>query len=122
MLQASPADPRSVSPRLIGVVYLAFFVTAALGTFLTRSVVSPGDAAATASAIHAHEDVFRAGFAVSLVSNALYIGVTALFYRFFGPVNWVVSLIAAFFSMAGCVVQIAGGVLQVGALAVLTDG
>ena len=122
MPEASLDDPRFISPRLIGAVYLGFFVTAALGLYLTRGVVSPGDAAATANAIQAHGDLFRAGFAVTLVSNVLYIGVTALFYRFFGPVNWAISLMAAFFSLAGCVVQIAGGLLQVGALAVLADG
>ena len=49
------------------------------------------------------------------------VGVTALFYRFFGPVNWVISLMAAFFSIAGCVVQISGGLFQLGAMAVLAD-
>jgi len=69
----------------------------------------------------AHEAVYRSGFAVGLIANALYIAVTALLYRLFEPVNRNMSLLAAFFSLVGCAVQIFGGLLQLAPLAVLGD-
>ncbi|HEY8051169.1 MAG TPA: DUF4386 domain-containing protein [Ramlibacter sp.] len=114
-------SPNPVSPRAAGVIYLLFFVTAAAGLFFTRSVVVPGDAAGTAAALMSHAGTFRAGFALTLVSNALYLALTALFYRLFGPVNWQVSTVAAFFGVAGCIVQIVAGVFQLGALALPAD-
>lgn len=121
MNDALATPSRDPSPRSIGIVYLLFFVTAAVGTFLARSLVVSGDPAATAAAMQAHEDVFRAGFAITLVSNSLYLAVTALFYRLYGPSNWALSLVAAFFSVAGCIVQIVGGLFQLGAMSMLAD-
>lgn len=69
------------SARAIGVVYLSYFLTAFLGGFLAKGLVVPGDAAATANSILAHEALYRSGVAVSLIANATYIAVTALFYR-----------------------------------------
>jgi hypothetical protein len=67
----------------------------------------------------AHETLYRAGFAIGLLSNAIYIVVTALFYRLFEPVNRGMSLLAAFFSLAGCSVQLFGGLFQLAPLVVL---
>lgn len=108
--------------RTIGVVYLLFFVTAFFAAFLTKGLVVPSDAAATANSILAHEALYRSGISVGLIANVLYIAVTALFYRLFEPVNRNLSLLAAFFSLVGCAVQIVGGLLQVVPLAVLGDG
>lgn len=117
-------DPeRSPHPkaRALGVVYLLFFLTAFSAPFLTNGLVVPNDAAATRNNILAHEALYRSGFAIGLISNALYIAVTALFYRLFEPVNRDVSLLAAFFSLVGCAVQIFGGLLQLAPLAILGD-
>ncbi len=104
---------QSPTARAIGVVYLFYFLTAFVAEFLVKGVVVPGDAASTANNILAHESLYRAGFAVGLIANVIYIAVTALFYRLFGPVNWSMSLIAAFCSLTGCAIQIFGGLLQV---------
>jgi hypothetical protein len=105
--------------RAIGVIYLLYFLTAFFGTFLLRGLVIPGDAAATANNILDHETLYRSGFAVNLVANTIYIIVTALFYRLFEPVNRNISLLAAFFSLVGCTVQIFGGLFQLAPLAIL---
>jgi hypothetical protein len=107
--------------RTIGVVYLLFFLTAFSAVFLTNGLVVPSDAAATANSILAHETLYRSGCAVGLISNASYIAVTALLYRLLEPVNRSMSLLAAFFSLVGCAVQIVGGLLQLAPLAVLGD-
>jgi len=109
------------SARTIGVVYLLYFLTAFLSAFLMKGLVVPGDAAATANSILTHEASYRLGFAADLIANAIYIAVTALFYRLFGPVNWSLSLVAAFVSLVGCAIQIFGGLLQLAPLVVLRD-
>ncbi len=107
--------------RTIGFVYLLYFLAAFCGGFLTKSLVAPGDAAATANNILAHEALYRSGFAVGLIANVIYIAVTVLFYRLFAPVNRSMSLLAAFLSLVGCTIQIAGGVLQLAPLVILGD-
>lgn len=107
--------------KTVGVVYLLYFLTAFLGTYLSKGLVVPGNAAATAKGILAHEALYRSGFAVGLVANAIYIVLTALLYRLFEQVNRNVSLLAAFLSLAGCTMQIAGGVLQLAPLLILSD-
>ena len=107
--------------KIIGAVYLCYFVAAFSGIFLMKGIVIPTDPLATADNMLSHESMYRAGFAIGLVANAIYLAVTALFYRLFGPVNWNLSLIAAFLSFAGCVVQIFGGLLQLAPLVLLQD-
>jgi hypothetical protein len=122
MMEQIVEDPPQPNARTIGVVYLLYFLTAFFGLFLTKGVVVPGDAAATATSILAHEDLYRSGFAIGLIANAIYIAVTALFYRLFEPVNRSMSLLAAFFSLVGCAIQICAGILQLAPLVILGDG
>jgi len=117
---ARQGAPR-LTARTIGAVYLLYFLTAFAAPLLSRELVVPGDAAATARGIVSHEALYRSAFAVGLVANAIYIAVTALFYRLLGPVSWSLSLMAAFFSLAGCAIQICGGLLQLAPLVILKD-
>ena len=105
--------------RPIGVVYLLFFVWAISAVVLTKGLVVSGDAAATATNILAHETRYRASIAVGLIGNLLYLVLTALLYRLFEPVDRTLSLVAAFFSVAGCVVQLLAAVLQFAPLELL---
>jgi hypothetical protein len=68
-----------------------------------------------------HETLYRSGLAVDLAGNALYIVLTALLYRLLGPANWSVSLVAAFFALAGCTAQIVGTIFRLIPLTVLKD-
>lgn len=108
--------------RLIGAIWLAYFLTAIVGGYLVRGLAAPTDAAATAQNILAHETLYRSGLAVGLVANAMYIALTALLYRLFAPVNRSISLVAAFFSLVGCATQIIGGLLQLAPLVILGGG
>lgn len=109
------------SPRTIGWVWLLYFVTGILGTLLTRGILVPADAAATANNILTHTTLWRAGFAVDLVSNLIYIALTALVFGLFRPVNPTLALLAAFFSLVGCTVQIMGELLRVAPSVVLAN-
>ena len=94
--EASP----SLKARIAGGLYLSgvanLFAGAVLGT-----IVVNGDAAATAHNILAHETLYRLAFTADLITVPCYIAVSALFYNLFKPVNRSLSLIAAFFGLAG---------------------
>ena len=107
--------------RIIGVVYVSYFLIAFLGDFFIKRVLVAGDPAATATNLLAHEATYRAGFAIGMVGNMIYIVLTALFYRLLKPVNGTISLLMAFFSLVGCTTQIMAGILQLAPLAVLRD-
>jgi Domain of unknown function (DUF4386) len=107
--QMAEASPRSRA-RITGAIYLLFYLTAVLGTFFTPA--SPDN-------IVAHETAFRLGFALTLISNACYVAVTALFYRLFWPVSRSIALVAAFFGLLGCAVTAFGSLFQLAPLVLL---
>ena len=85
---------REVSPspraRMTGALYLLYFLTAILGLLLGSR-----------------------GFAVSgnvtnVISTVCYLVVTLLFYGLFKPVSGRLSLLAALFSLGGCIVMSLG--------------
>ena len=109
------------SPRTIGWVWVIYFATGILGTLLTRGILVPTDAAATANNILTHASLWRAGFAVDLVANLIYIALTALLFGLFRPVNPTLALLAAFFSLVGCTTQIMGELLRLAPTVVLAN-
>jgi hypothetical protein len=109
------------SPRTIGVIWLLYFLTGILGTLLTRGIVVSTDAASTANNILAHASLYRAGFTVDLASNLIYIALTALLFGLFRPVNPRLALLAAFFGLVGCTVQIVGELLRLAPSVVLEN-
>src|SRR5574337_2144992 len=119
MMERIVEDSPRPKARTIGAVYLLYFLTAFFSAFLMKGLVVSDDAAATANSILAHGALYRSGFAVGLIANALYIVLTALFYGLFEPVDRSLSLVAAFFSLVGCAIQIFGGVLQLVPLVIL---
>jgi len=118
------ASPR-LKARITGVVYLLFFLTVVLGEVFIRQAgisglgVLPGDAAATANTILAHEASYRLGWALGLISTACYVALMALFYQLFTPVNRSLSLLAAFFGLVGCAITAFGSLFQLAPLVVL---
>src|SRR5258708_30592412 len=104
------AAPMLVKVRSTGIVYLLYFLTAMLGAALTPT---------TANKILANVPSFQFGFAVSMISLALYIVVTALFYNLFKPVNRDLALLAASFSLVGCAIQAFGSLFQLAPLVIL---
>ena len=118
-LAIEPTSPPS--PRVIGVVWVLYFLIGVLGALLTRGIIVPTDAASTANNILTHATLYRAGFAVDLVANLIYIALTALLFGFFRPVNPTLALLAAFFSLVGCAVQIMGELLRLAPTVVLAN-
>src|ERR1035441_8535465 len=99
--KSSPA----MKARLAGVIYLisGMAYSYADGNVHGKILVT-GDAAATAHNILANGRLLQLSFASNLISTVLYITVTLLLYELLKPVNRSISLLAAFFSMAGSVI------------------
>jgi hypothetical protein len=116
MMERIAEAPR---PRITGVVYLLYFLTAVLSEFFLRGLVVSGDAASTANNILSHQPLFRLGSATGLIATVCYIAVTALFYELFRAVSRGLSLLAAFFSLVGCAILAFGSLFQLAPLVVL---
>ncbi|HEU0209185.1 MAG TPA: DUF4386 domain-containing protein [Candidatus Binatia bacterium] len=108
--------------RIIGLVYLLFFLTSILSVASLKGLVVKNDSAAMANAIVAHEQLFHLGVATGLIGTGFYVALVALFYMLFEPVNRSVSLVAAFFGLVGCAIQASGSAFQFFTLANLGDG
>lgn len=122
--QIAQISPRSRA-RITGVVYLLFFLTAILGEFFMRQAgisgigVVTADSSSVANSLLAHETSFWLGWALSLISTACYVAVTAMFYQLLKPVGKNLALIATFCSLVGLAITAFGGLFQLAPLVVL---
>ena len=90
MMEENREVSRGPRARVTGGLYLAYFLTAIFGAVL----MSRGFAVA--------------GNVTNVISTLCYLVVTVLFYGLFKPVSGRLSLLAALFSLGGCVVMILG--------------
>jgi hypothetical protein len=106
--------------RITGLLYLLTIVAGIFAQgFVSGRLVIDGDAAATATNILAHRDLFQLGFAVYLIEMACQIAMTALFYELLKPAGRSVSLLAAFLGLSGCVIKTFSRVFFIAPLFVL---
>ena len=68
-------------------------------------IIVSGDAAATAANIMAGEQMWRLNFVALLIAGAVYIAVIAILYELFRPGSPTLSIVAAFFGLAGCAIS-----------------
>jgi len=116
------ARPRTVA-RIAGILYLLDILTSLLGDSLAgRTRVVPGDAAATAASIIAHEPLLRLGVAASLFATACYAAVTVLFYALFKVVNRRLARLVMFTSLAALAIWSSGTLSELAATLVLPGG
>ena len=112
---------REESPRLkariAGGFWLLCIVAGIVGFMASGPLIVVNDAAATAANILANESLFRVGFAANLISGVAYVGVTVFMYYVLKPVSRSLSLLAAFFGLAGVAI---GGIAWVSNLAPLS--
>ena len=90
------SSPR-LEARIAGFLYLLVIL---LGGFaeigVRQELVAAGDPAATATAIMAHQGLFRLGFAAEMMTNVIAIPLTLIFYRLLSPVGrfWLLLAVA----------------------------
>jgi hypothetical protein len=98
-------DTRSgTSPRLLartaGLLYLVIIALGLTGELVVRSsIVSPGDATATAAQIAASGGLFRVGFLADSVMFLCDVALAVLLYVLLRPVNKTISLMAMCFRL-----------------------
>jgi Domain of unknown function (DUF4386) len=119
MERIAEASPR-FKARIAGVFYLLTTLTRMfVEIFVRNRLVVSDDAAATATNILAHEQLWWWGFAADILAFASYVALTALLYELFKPVNRSLSLVAAFFSLVACVVQAISSLFHLAPLVLL---
>jgi hypothetical protein len=114
-------SPRRLS-RVAGALYLVNILGGAFAiTVVPAVIVVPGDVAATAQNIQAHELLYRAGLAAHLVVTTTNVPLAVIFYELFAVVNRRLALLDAFFILVATAVETAGLLGQFAPL-VLLDG
>ena len=116
MIVRSRIDSPVQQARIAGACWLLCILTSVAGFIAAAPLIVANDAAATAANILANESLFRLGFIANLISGLSYLGVTALLYNLLRPVSRSLSLLAAFFGLAGIAI---GGTSWVSNLAPL---
>lgn len=102
--------------RIAGACWLLCIV-AGLASFMAAGpLIVANDAAATGANVLANESLYRLGFALDLISGASYLVTTVFIYFVLKPVGRSLSLLAAFFGLAGVAI---GGVAWVSRLGLL---
>lgn len=105
MRRGGPVAPARLA-RIAGVCYLAVIaggVFAAL--FVREPLFTAGDAAATASAIAAHETLWRWGIAVHLLYLLPGAAAAVILYRLFRPVGATLALLALVFALSDVAIE-----------------
>ena len=116
------ASPRALA-RMCGALYLYIMVAGTFAELGVRSrLVVPGDAAATAANIGAHETLFRLGFSGELLHLACDVGVAILLYALLRRVDRNVALLAAFMRLACDVVLAFASLSHFATLRLLAGG
>lgn len=93
------------SARLVGALWLLYFVTAAPLAFRT-SLIAPGNPAESAARIAHSELLYRATLVSDLASYALYLIIASLLYQLLRNVSEAWAAAGGLFTIAGCVVLI----------------
>ena len=105
--------------RMTGFFWLMTIVMGSMAMFVDGRLALRSDAAVAAANILGQQSFYRLGITANLVSTLCYLAATLFIYDLLKPVNRTLSLLAAFFSLAGCVVSSVGFVLQLGPVAVV---
>jgi hypothetical protein len=96
--QTPEASPR-LQARIAGFLYLIIIVAGAFGYTSGSKLIVWTDAAATAASILASEQLWRLSLGAMLVMLACDVGVAAIFYVLFEPVNKTLSLVGLAFRL-----------------------
>ena len=116
------ASPRHLA-RIAGGLYLIIIVGGffAIG-YVPAALVVPGDAAATAHNILAHELLYRFGLVAHIIVLPCNIPLALIFYDLFKVVNRRLALLVVFFTLVGTAVEGANLLNQFAPLMLLGSG
>ncbi len=110
------ASPRALA-RIGGALYLVIIAIGLWGEVFVRGrIVVPGDAAATAANLRAHEALWRTGIAAELLLLISAIALLAIFYVLLRPVSRDLALLAVFFNLVSITIEATVALALLGAL------
>jgi hypothetical protein len=90
----------NVQARIAGALYILVILLAGFAEVAVRQgLVAPGNVAATAHNIIAHESLFRLGFAAEAITNLIAIPVTLIVYWLLAPVSRPLAMTALVFDL-----------------------
>src|SRR5437016_5214902 len=119
MMQSNSELSPQFKARAAGGLWLLCIISGMAGFVVGAPLIVANDAAATAANILAKESLFRLGFAADLVSGLSYVGVTVFIYCLLKPVSRSLSLLGAFFGLAGVAIGGASWVIHLAPLLLL---
>ena len=105
--------------RAAGFFWLMTILTGMFAFVTGGRFIVPGDAAATATNIMAHESLYRCSFVANIIATACYLAVTLLIFFLLKPVNRNIALLGAFFSLTGCAAGAVSGLAYLAPLNIL---
>jgi hypothetical protein len=109
--------------RAVGVLYLVIILGGIFAEIFVRGrIVVSNDAAATASNILAHEQMFRLGFAAQLIPLLCNLPLAVMFYELLKVVNRRVAMVVVLFSVVGSAVEAATLLTHYAPLVILKRG
>jgi len=119
MTQSNTELSPQFQARAAGSLWWLCIISGMVGFVLGAPLIVAKDATATAANILAKESLFRLGFVADLVSGLSYVGVTAFIYYLLKPVSRSLSLVGAFFGLAGVAIGGASWVIHLAPLLLL---
>jgi hypothetical protein len=104
VLSAAPRDEDpTIIARAAAVCYLLDFAFGP-GMMALGKIFVAHDATQTVANLMTYQTLFQIGFSGNLIAIVTYVGVVALFYVLFKPVNRTISVVAAACGLVGCAV------------------
>jgi hypothetical protein len=92
-------SPQKIA-RVAGGLYLIIFIAGIFAElYVLDSLIVPGDAATTVNNIRASESLFRLGFVISLIRQAVLIMLPLVLYKLLKPVNKDQALVMVVFAL-----------------------
>ncbi len=101
---------------MAGLLYLAFIITFATSTFIQGRPIVWEDAAATANAIAAAQEMFRLGVTMELVAALLFLLTAWALYVLFKPVNKDLALLFLLLNLVGVGIECVDTLIHFAAL------
>jgi hypothetical protein len=110
--------PTDKAARVAGAVYLALAVTGPFTLiYIPRTLIRPGNAAATGDIIRAHETLFRAGLAGEVLGAVTFIFVGRALYRLLAGVDKALASLMVILVLLSAALGLVNVVNNLGALA-----
>lgn len=107
--------------RTAGVLYLVVALTGGFSMLYVPSLIVPGDVAATADNLVAHESLFRLGIVSGLICQVVFVFLALALYQLFRGVNQRHASVMVALVVAAAPVAFLNMLNQLAALRVLTD-